>query len=250
MKQIIILSGGMDSTTLLYDEVQKTRDENSGDDIYCSDRKTASESIEAVSFNYGQRHSIELVFAEKTCQRLGIPWKLIDLTCLKEILSGSALTSDDIDVPEGHYASESMKETVVPNRNMIMLAVATGYAISRNASSVSYAAHAGDHAIYPDCRKEFADALGAAIALCDWKEIQLRRPYVGIDKAEIVRIGSKLNVPYEHTWSCYKGSGIHCGACGTCIERREAFDLANVNDPTQYDPNAPNLNDVLGSHKE
>ena len=231
MKTVIILSGGMDSTTLLYDEVAKCK--NNGNEVA------------AVSFHYGQRHNKELTFASDTCSKLNVPWKLIDLSTLRDFLSGSALTSDDVDVPEGHYAADNMKATVVPNRNMIMLAVATGYAISVDANAVSYAAHAGDHAIYPDCRKEFADALGAAIALCDWKEIQLRRPYVGIDKAEIVRVGAALGVPYEETWSCYKGSDMHCGVCGTCVERREAFDLAGVEDPTAYNPDAPALKEVL-----
>ena len=231
MKTLVILSGGMDSTTLMYDELAKAKENGN--------------SIEAVSFNYGQRHSKELGFAEATCKKLGVSWTSIDLSHLKEILSGSALTSDSIDVPEGHYAADNMKATVVPNRNMIMLSIATGHAIVRGAHRVAYAAHFGDHAIYPDCRKEFADALGKAIALCDWSEMQLSRPYVEIDKTEIVRIGNKIGVPYEDTWSCYKGQELHCGNCGTCVERREAFALADVDDPTEYAPSARDLNDLL-----
>ena len=125
-----------------------------------------------------------------------------------------------------------MKATVVPNRNMIMLAVAGGWAISLRFDRVAFGAHGGDHAIYPDCRAEFADAMDAVLALADWHKIQLVRPFVGITKTDIVTLGAKLGVPFENTWSCYKGTELHCGRCGTCVERREAFHLAGIQDPT------------------
>jgi 7-cyano-7-deazaguanine synthase len=134
-----------------------------------------------------------------------------------------------------------MKSTVVPNRNMIFLSVATGHALSIKAGQIAYAAHSGDHAIYPDCRNEFADAMATAIELADWEKVTLIRPFVDWTKADIVRRGAALNVPFVKTWSCYKGGDVHCGRCGTCIERREAFDLAGVTDPTRYANDAPNV---------
>ena len=140
-----------------------------------------------------------------------------------------------------------MKSTVVPNRNMILLSLATAWAVSKKADSVSYAAHSGDHAIYPDCRNEFAEALDKAIRLADWQEVYLNRPFVDLTKADIVKLGSELNVPFEQTWSCYEGQEVHCGRCGTCIERREAFYLAGVEDPTEYSPEAPNLEVMISN---
>ncbi|MCB1120019.1 MAG: 7-cyano-7-deazaguanine synthase, partial [Verrucomicrobiae bacterium] len=150
-------------------------------------------------------------------------------------------------VPHGHYEEENMKSTVVPNRNMILLSVATGWAVSLKADCVSYAAHAGDHAIYPDCREEFADALDKTMRLADWQEIYLNRPFVSWTKADIVRRGAELNVPFEKTWSCYEGGDQHCGRCGTCIERREAFHLAGVADPTEYSEAAPTLEAMIAN---
>jgi 7-cyano-7-deazaguanine synthase len=131
-----------------------------------------------------------------------------------------------------------MKQTVVPNRNMIMLAVAIGHAVSLKFDSVAFGAHAGDHAIYPDCRPVFASAMDVVAQLCDWQAIRLLRPFIGYSKADIVRIGHELGVPMQLTWSCYKGGDLHCGKCGTCVERREAFQLAGVSDLTQYEPAA------------
>ena len=134
-----------------------------------------------------------------------------------------------------------MKSTVVPNRNMILLSVATGHALSIKARQIAYAAHSGDHAIYPDCRNEFAEAMANAIMLADWEQVELIRPFVDWTKADIVRRGAELGVPFAKTWSCYKGGDLHCGRCGTCIERREAFDLAKVIDPTPYADGAPSV---------
>jgi 7-cyano-7-deazaguanine synthase len=221
MKIILIYSGGLDSTVLLYHFHME------GHVVY------------ALSVDYGQRHRCELTFAEEICRRLKVNHKVADLSPILPLLAGSSLTSPDIEVAEGHYTHASMKSTVVPNRNMILLSIATGYALSVGAEKVAYAAHSGDHAIYPDCRNEFADAMAEAIRLCDWKTIELLRPFVGWTKADIVRRGAALGVPFEKTWSCYKGESVHCGRCGTCIERREAFDLANLEDPTRYAEDAP-----------
>ena len=217
----------MDSTVLLY---RLTKD---GDEL------------KALSINYGQRHSKEIEYAESICKNLGVEHRVANLVSLSELLSGSALTSDDLEVPEGHYAEDNMKATVVPNRNMILLSVAAGWAISSEFDRVAYAAHSGDHAIYPDCRNEFADALDATIRLADWREVSLYRPFVDCAKADLVKLGAELGVPFEKTWSCYKGLDLHCGRCGTCIERREAFHLAEVHDPTSYSADAPSLEEMV-----
>ena len=140
-------------------------------------------------------------------------------------------------MPEGHYAEESMKQTVVPNRNMVLLSLATAWAVATKSEAVAYAAHMGDHAIYPDCRPEFAEAMSDAMRLCDWHSIKMLRPFlypVPMDKTAIVKLGTGLKVPFELTWSCYVGGDKHCGRCGTCRERVESFQLAGVADPTEY----------------
>jgi 7-cyano-7-deazaguanine synthase len=216
-KTVVIHSGGMDSTVLLYH------------------LREQGHEVLSLGVNYKQRHLKELGFAAAICHELGVKQQIADLSNVAHLFGGdSALVDYSSPVPDGHYTDESMKATVVPNRNMIMLAVATGYAIAQKCDVVAYGAHAGDHAIYPDCRSEFADAMARAVALCDWTLIRLMRPFVAKTKAEICRLGSELGVPFEKTWSCYKGSYRHCGACGTCVERREAFHLAGVKDPTVY----------------
>lgn len=216
-KTVLIYSGGIDSTVLLYDLL------NSGHDV------------QALSVNYGQRHSKELDCAKSLCKQLNVEHHVADLTALNPLLSGSSLTSPHVQVPEGHYEDESMKATVVPNRNMILLSIATGWAMSTGASSVSYAAHSGDRAIYPDCREEFADAMNSVMEIAGWDKVSLNRPFSSLTKADIVKLGDELGVPFKQTWSCYKGGQVHCGECGTCVERREAFQLAGVTDSTIYD---------------
>lgn len=217
-RSVVLLSGGLDSTVLLYH------------------LKSLSVEPIALSVNYGQRHARELEAAASIARMIGAPHTIADLSSISPLLGGSALTSDTIPVPLGHYEDETMKQTVVPNRNMIFLALATAFAISSKCDSVAYAAHSGDHAIYPDCRKDFADAMEAAVSLCDWTPICLMRPFVNMTKADVVRKGHDLDVPFRETWSCYQGHTIHCGECGTCVERREAFVLAGVPDPTCYAP--------------
>ena len=217
MKTIAIASGGMDSSTLCY---------------YLA---AGNELAGIVSFDYGQRHRKELDAARVIAEQLLTPHDIIDLTAVGKHLGGSALT-DDIDVPDGHYAEDNMRITVVPNRNQIMLSIAAGIAVARGASSVATAVHAGDHTIYPDCRAEFIEAISAATQLAteSFGDISIIAPFVTIDKAEIARIGDDLGVPWADTWTCYKGGDIHCGTCATCVERQEAFALAEVHDPTEY----------------
>jgi 7-cyano-7-deazaguanine synthase len=188
-----------------------------------------------LSFDYGQRHKKELLFAARNAERLGVPHHIIDLTPITKHLKGSALT-DDIAVPEGHYAEETMKQTIVPNRNAIMLAVAFGVAPAHGLDAVGIAIHTGDHFIYPDCRPEFADLFNRMQqkALEGVWDIKLVTPFITGSKGDIARQAHALGVPVADTWSCYKGGEIHCGRCGTCVERREAFALAEVEDPTFY----------------
>jgi 7-cyano-7-deazaguanine synthase len=189
-----------------------------------------------LSFDYGQRHVKELESARACARRLGVPHRVVDLRDVGAALSGSALT-DDVAVPDGHYAEETMRITVVPNRNAIMLAVAFGMAAAQKAGAVAAAVHGGDHFIYPDCRPGFVAAFQAMqdAALEGYAAVTLWTPYVQGSKADIVRDGARLGVPFAETWSCYKGGARHCGRCGTCVERREAFHLAGAADPTGYD---------------
>lgn len=216
MRTILIYSGGLDSTVALYELL------------------TQGHEVKALSVDYGQRHKKELIHAGAICAKLGVEHRIADLSAIVGLLAGSSQTSSDVDVPEGHYAEESMKKTIVPNRNMILLAVAFGWAISVKADAVAYAAHNGDHAIYPDCRPEFAQAVAEAARFADWHQVQLLTPFINVTKADIARRGFELSVPMQETWSCYKGGALHCGKCGTCVERIEAFTLADVEDFTEY----------------
>ena len=214
---IVVYSGGMDSTTLLY----HLRD--------------AGHTVKAISVNYGQRHVRELKAARQICAAIEVEHVIADLSAINPLLGDNSLSGRSVEVPEGHYAEESMKLTVVPNRNMIMLSVAIGWAISQQFDAVAYGAHSGDHAIYPDCRPEFAGAMDQAARLCDWREIELLRPLVHLDKGDIAQRGAELGVPFELTWTCYKGGEKHCGKCGACTERREAFAKYKLPDPTDYE---------------
>lgn len=190
--------------------------------------------VGTVSFDYGSKHNHkEIPFAKYHSDKLGVPHQIIEAKFIENLFD-SALLKNEEEIPEGHYADEVMKKTVVPFRNGIMLSIACGYAESVGAKGVVIAAHSGDHAIYPDCRNDFMEAMAAAMRLGTYEKIELISPFVNIDKTEIARIGADLGVDFRQTWSCYKGNEKHCGVCGTCYERKEAFELAGLVDPTVY----------------
>ncbi len=216
MKVVVLCSGGLDSTVALYEARQR------------------HDVLAALSFDYGSKHNgREIPLAVEHCAALRIPHKTVRLDFIGELFSSSLLRSGGA-IPDGHYEEENMRQTVVPFRNGIMLAAAAGFAESAGAEGLVIGAHAGDHAIYPDCREEFMRAMNEAIALGTYAGIQVLRPLIDSSKAEIVRAGVQLGVDFGKTWSCYKGGEIHCGTCGTCVERREAFAIAGVVDPVSY----------------
>lgn len=237
MKATLIVSGGMDSATLAY--------------YY---KKEGYDSLHLVGFNYGQRHVKELEALEKIANDLGATWEIVDLTQLKSSIASSSLTSDTINVPDGHYAEETMRITVVPNRNAIMLSIATGIAVANGSNIVATGVHSGDHFIYPDCRPAFIEAIDKAFQLGTQGHskdgFHVEAPFVNILKADIAKIGHSINVPYELTWSCYKGGEKHCGRCGTCVERIEAFIDAGVEDPTQYEDGIEFALEEIAKHKD
>jgi len=204
----------------------------------------ADEIALAVTFNYGSNHNErEIACARENCRRLGIELLVIDLDFMHRYFRSSLLEGADA-IPSGNYDDENMKSTVVPFRNGIMLAVAAGLAESRGLKTVMLANHSGDHAIYPDCRPGFVDAMSQAISEGTYDHISIYAPYTRLTKGEIVARGAKLGVDYSLTYSCYRGAEQHCGTCGTCRERREAFKLAGVADPTVYAENIP-LNSIM-----
>lgn len=211
---VIIISGGMDSTTLLYDMKERI--------------------ALGVSFDYGSNHNErEISFARLHCDRLGIKHIVIRLGFMHEYFKSSLLEGADA-IPEGHYADDNMKSTVVPFRNGIMLAIAAGIAESNGLKYVMMANHGGDHAIYPDCRPEFVKAMSAATKAGTYPGIEVLAPYTDLTKTDIARRGKQLGIDYAETWSCYKGGERHCGKCGTCVERREALRDAGIDDTTEY----------------
>ena len=216
MKCVALLSGGLDSTVLISDMVH------------------LGFEVEALSFEYGQRHARELQAAQAVTEHLGIAHIIVPLP-LATLAPTSSLTSKNIAVPLGHYEDDSMRATVVPNRNMILLAFGIARAIATDVDVVAYAAHKGDHAIYPDCRAEFVHAMRKVATLCDYAPVALHAPYLTMTKADIVTRGASVRAPFELTYSCYQGRAAHCGQCGTCVERKEAFAIAGVTDPTRYE---------------
>ena len=214
-KIIVVYSGGLDSFTLLNEAIRSGKD------------------VSALSFDYGQKHNKELHFVEKFCAQESIDSKIVNVSSIKELYQGSSLT-DEIDIPKGHYEDDSMKSTVVPNRNMILISLALGYAVTKEAEEVWFGAHSGDHAIYPDCRPEFVEKMDAVARIANYSPIAVKAPYIAMSKTEILAIGLNMQLDYGLTWTCYEGKELACGSCGACHERLESFAANNVIDPIKY----------------
>jgi 7-cyano-7-deazaguanine synthase len=219
VKIIAVVSGGMDSITMLH-------------------RLAKDNTVKVISFDYGQRHIKELKMAKYNAKKLGLEHKIIKMSFLRDIASHSSLTSKQA-VPEGHYENKNMKATVVPNRNMIMASIATAWAINESYDAIALGVHSGDHAIYPDCRPTFIKALRRVLSKCDYKPIKVVTPYLKADKTKIVADGLQMGVNYKKTWTCYKGLDKACGKCGSCQERLEAFTNNQVIDPLEYETRRP-----------
>ncbi len=221
MKVVVLCSGGMDSVTALH---------------WAAREHTL---VAAISFDYGAKHSArELPMAAAQAAALGVRHEVAELGFANRLFSSALLRSGG-EIPEGHYAADNMKQTVVPFRNAVFLSIACGFAESAGAEGLVIAAHGGDHAIYPDCREEFMSAMADAMRLGTYAGIKLLRPFIAMDKGEIAALGGRLGVDFARTWSCYKGGARHCGRCGTCVERREAFARAGLPDPTDYEHTDP-----------
>ncbi|HWL17699.1 MAG TPA: 7-cyano-7-deazaguanine synthase QueC [Opitutus sp.] len=221
MNVVVLCSGGMDSVTALY----------------WAAREHVVSAV--VSFDYGAKHNPrELPFAAEHAARLGVRHETIAMEFVNRLFASDLLQSGGA-IPEGHYEAENMKQTVVPFRNAIMLSIACGFAESVEAQAVVIAAHGGDHAIYPDCREAFMQAMGEAMKQGTYAGVGLLRPFIALNKAQIAVEGARLGVDFARTWSCYKGGAVHCGKCGTCVERREAFRDAGLADPTVYEATPP-----------
>jgi 7-cyano-7-deazaguanine synthase len=214
---ITVLSGGMDSTVLAYLA------------------RGMFEQVDLVSIDYGQRHRNELEYAARTAAELGLRHEILELP-IGAVLTGSALTDSEVEVPHGHYAADNMATTVVPNRNAILISMAYAVAVARKADAVLVGVHAGDHFVYPDCRPNFIGALDEALRVGNegYADVRLEAPFVHHSKTDIARLGGRLGVDWSNTWSCYEGGLQQCGRCGTCVERQEAFRDAGLADPTEY----------------
>jgi 7-cyano-7-deazaguanine synthase len=221
MKVVVLCSGGMDSVTALHWA------------------RTEHAVCAALSFDYGAKHNHrEIPFAREHAAALGVRHEVVTLDFVARLFTSDLLTSGGA-IPDGHYEEKVMKQTVVPFRNAILLSIACGFAESIEATGLVIAAHGGDHAIYPDCREDFMRAMGDAMRLGTYAGLSLLRPFIALNKGEIAATGARLGVDFARTWSCYKGGALHCGTCGTCVERREAFQQAGVPDPTIYLSTAP-----------
>ncbi|MFF3665506.1 7-cyano-7-deazaguanine synthase QueC [Microtetraspora malaysiensis] len=224
---VTIVSGGLDSITLAYWLHAHT------------------ERLTLLSADYGQRHVKELQFARTAARDLNANHEIVDLTSVGTLLQGSALTDTAVAMPDGHYTDTSMSSTVVANRNALLLDIASAVAVAVGADIVAYGAHAGDHTVYPDCRGEFVDAYRRMVLLANEGFIadgfDVVAPFLTWSKADIIALGAQLAVPFGATWSCYRGGDVHCGTCGTCVERREAFTQARVPDPTVYQTALPEV---------
>lgn len=217
MKVLPVVSGGMDSVTMLHELIYR-----------------GYEIDEVISYNYGQRHVKELDFVAWNVEHLGLKHKIIDISFMAQLLDQSALTGDT-EVPEGHYEQDNMSLTVVPNRNMILASIAIGRAVNNGAEAIALGVHSGDHAIYPDCRPEFISALRTASLIANYQPIDVLAPYLEMDKGKIIERGLTIGVDYSHTWTCYKGLEKACGVCGSCQERLEGFSQNSIEDPLEYE---------------
>ncbi|MBZ5488222.1 7-cyano-7-deazaguanine synthase QueC [Halomonas aquamarina] len=213
---VVIYSGGMDSYTVLHRALREGL------------------NVHALSFNYGQRHARELEVATQVCQQLGVPHQVVDIRAIHGLIDSSALTDATQAMPDGDYADDNLRATVVPNRNMILLSLAIAKAVNIGAGRVDYGAHGGDHVLYPDCRPEFVDAMNQVAGIANFDPIVLHAPYLKATKAEILRDGLAMGLDYRHTWTCYEGRALACGKCGSCRERLEAFAANNATDPLAY----------------
>ncbi|MDX1588362.1 MAG: 7-cyano-7-deazaguanine synthase QueC [Oleiphilaceae bacterium] len=213
---VVIYSGGMDSYTLLHQALAGQR------------------PVHALSFHYGQRHARELNCAREVCRSLKVPHQVADIRSITALLQGSALTGDKA-VPEGHYQQASMQDTVVPNRNMVLLSLAIAHGVSIGADTVWYGAHGGDHAIYPDCRPAFVQAMDAVSRVANYQPVAVEAPYLHLDKGEILARGLAMGLDYRNTWTCYNGRDLACGRCGACVERLQAFAAQGLTDPLPYE---------------
>lgn len=216
-KVVVIYSGGMDSYTVLH--------------------KAIEEGLIpfALTFNYGQRHIKEIDVARDVCLHLNINHKIIDISSINELIGGSSLTDTEIEVSTGEYENDNMINTIVPNRNMILLSMAIGYAVSIGAEKVYYGAHSGDHEIYPDCRPIFVEKMNAVAAVANYEEVSIYSPYLNSDKIGILKDGLRMGLDYSKTWTCYNGREKSCGICASCIERLDAFAKNALSDPLAYE---------------
>ena len=217
MKVLPVVSGGMDSVTMLHELIYR-----------------GYEIDEVISYNCGQRHVKELDFVAWNVEHLGLKHKIIDISFMAQLLDQSALTGDT-EVPEGNYEQDNMSLTVVPNRNMILASIAIGRAVNNGAEAIALGVHSGDHAIYPDCRPEFISALRTASLIANYQPIDVLAPYLEMDKGKIIERGLTIGVDYSHTWTCYKGLEKACGVCGSCQERLEGFSQNSIEDPLEYE---------------
>lgn len=211
---VLVYSGGLDSTVLLHYLL-----------------KEKGMNVSALSFHYGQKHQKELEIARRNCEEFHVLHKMVELP-MSSLLESTLLSSGG-EIPEGHYEEESMKQTVVPMRNLIFVSIAAGYASSEGIGKIALAVHGGDHAIYPDCRSEFFESLQKTLHLSDWNKVDIEVPFLTWKKDEIVKKGLELNVDFSQTWTCYKGLNRPCGKCGSCVERHEAFEKNNAKDPLE-----------------
>ncbi|MGP9568586.1 7-cyano-7-deazaguanine synthase QueC [Halomonas sp. AOP5-B2-8] len=213
---VVIYSGGMDSYTVLHRALREGL------------------NVHALSFDYGQRHARELDTARQVCSALGLPHQVVDIRAIHGLIDNSALTNPHQAMPQGDYAENNLRSTVVPNRNMILISLAIAKAVNIGAGRVDYGAHGGDHILYPDCRPEFVDAMNHVAGIANFEPVKLHAPYLSASKADILRDGLAMGLDYRHTWTCYEGRELACGVCGSCTERLAAFAANGVTDPLPY----------------